>query len=153
MQGYEIFAIDMRGHGDSGGERGIFPSFEDLYNDEWMLILEACKKYEIDHLKTPLFLLGRSFGGLLSTMMIGSEIGRKMFAGAILISPFYNDYKGMTTKLNAVYRPLAKVFPKMKFSAKEKASSEYETEHSKFYKDPRHIRFVTTKTLSIVYKE
>jgi len=26
LHGYEVFAIDMRGHGDSGGPRGIFES-------------------------------------------------------------------------------------------------------------------------------
>ena len=26
--GYEVFSMDMRGHGDSGGEKGIFDSHE-----------------------------------------------------------------------------------------------------------------------------
>ena len=31
--GYEVFSMDMRGHGDSGGEKGIFDSHEQVYDD------------------------------------------------------------------------------------------------------------------------
>ena len=31
--GNEVFGIDMRGHGDSGGERGIFETTEEIYDD------------------------------------------------------------------------------------------------------------------------
>ena len=32
---YEVFAMDMSGHGDSTGERGVIDSAEQLYNDYW----------------------------------------------------------------------------------------------------------------------
>lgn len=32
---YEVFAMDMRGHGDSEGKRAHIEKNEDLYNDYW----------------------------------------------------------------------------------------------------------------------
>ena len=32
-EGNEVFGIDMRGHGDSEGERGIFETTEEIYDD------------------------------------------------------------------------------------------------------------------------
>ena len=32
-EGNEVFGIDMRGHGDSEGERGIFETTEQVYDD------------------------------------------------------------------------------------------------------------------------
>lgn len=45
---YEVFGMDMRGHGDSEGIRGHFESNIDIYNDTWMCIFEACKKFKIN---------------------------------------------------------------------------------------------------------
>ena len=46
--GFEVFASDMRGMGDSEGERAIIESTDDVYNDAWLLIFESIKKYEIN---------------------------------------------------------------------------------------------------------
>jgi len=45
---YEVFSFDMRGHGDSEGERGIFLGTDQVYNDCWSLVFEACKKFKIN---------------------------------------------------------------------------------------------------------
>ena len=45
---FEIFAIDQRGFGDSEGERVLVESVEEVYNDQWLLVFEAIKRYNID---------------------------------------------------------------------------------------------------------
>lgn len=42
---FEVFAIDQRGFGHSEGIRGQIDSTEDAYNDQWLLIYEAIKKF------------------------------------------------------------------------------------------------------------
>ena len=45
---FEVFAIDMRGYGDSGGIPTIIESLDDVINDQWKLIFEIIKKFKID---------------------------------------------------------------------------------------------------------
>jgi len=45
---YDVFAMDMRGMGDSQGKRGIVEKNEDIYNDYWQFIFETCKKFKIN---------------------------------------------------------------------------------------------------------
>lgn len=37
-EGFEVLAMDMRGHGDSQGFRGDFASADQVYNDQWAFI-------------------------------------------------------------------------------------------------------------------
>ena len=48
QSGYEVFGMDMRGMGDSEGKRGQIDSNKVIYDDYWMLIFEACKKFKIN---------------------------------------------------------------------------------------------------------
>ena len=111
MKDYEVFGMDMRGHGDSGGPRGTFESAEQLYADEWKLIETACSKYDIDHNETPLFLFGRSLGGLIASNMICTEPRCEMFAGAILLSPFYADRVRVLDTISPLCGPLSWIMP------------------------------------------
>ena len=90
--GYEVFAMDMRGFGNSEGERGFINSSDQLYSDCWALVFEACKKFKINAQRTPLYLWGRSFGGLLVTNMANTVVGRSMISGVILLTPYYRLY-------------------------------------------------------------
>ena len=101
---YEVFALDQRGFGASEGQRAIVENAEDVYNDHWLFIFEAIKKYKIDQQKTPMFLFGRSFGGLLASNMAAEPIAKPMFSGVVAFEPFY---KFITDKLNR-FEPLFK---------------------------------------------
>ena len=92
LNDYDVYAMDMRGQGESQGDRGCFDSEEDLYNDHWAFIFEACRRDKINVQKTPLFLCGRSFGGLVATKMAATTIGRKLFRAIILLSPFFKSF-------------------------------------------------------------
>jgi alpha-beta hydrolase superfamily lysophospholipase len=40
-KGYEVFALDQRGYGNSGGHRGLFESQEVVYSDLYLFIYKA----------------------------------------------------------------------------------------------------------------
>lgn len=59
--GLAVIALDLRGHGKSGGLRGHTPSVEAWFSDIDLLIKEAAKRYP----GKPVVLYGHSMGGLL----------------------------------------------------------------------------------------
>jgi alpha-beta hydrolase superfamily lysophospholipase len=78
--GISSYAIDLRGHGASGGKRGHAPSFQRLIDD-----VAAFSRLTPGN-GLPCFLLGHSFGGLLALRTL--EQGRAgALAGAILSAP------------------------------------------------------------------
>ncbi|MBI4762715.1 MAG: alpha/beta hydrolase [Chloroflexota bacterium] len=60
--GYALVGFDLRGHGQSGGPRGHFPSLETVLND----IHNFVHFQRQSHPRLPLFLYGHSLGGLLT---------------------------------------------------------------------------------------
>lgn len=62
--GYSVIRYDLRGHGQTGGRRGHINSFSDFINDLNAFVLEAKK----NNPNTPLFLLGHSMGGLITSL-------------------------------------------------------------------------------------
>lgn len=60
-EGYGLFGADLRGHGNSGGIRGHFPSAEAVIRDIDLLIGQAKRLYP----GIPLILYGHSLGGIL----------------------------------------------------------------------------------------
>ena len=45
---FEVYGVDQRGFGESGGQRDVIESAEDVLSDQWLMINEAIKKYKID---------------------------------------------------------------------------------------------------------
>ena len=59
--------------------------------------------------------MGRSFGGLIVTNLANTTIGRAMFSGVILLTPYYRLF---TERLYSAYKylvPLTKVHPNYTF--------------------------------------
>ena len=108
---YEVFAIDQRGFGHSEGIRGLIEEKSHVYEDQWLLIFEAIKKYGIDQQKTPMFLFGRSFGGLLATNMATGPIASSMFAGACVLTPYYRCWTEKLYENHNLISFLDKVYP------------------------------------------
>ena len=144
---YEVFALDYRGHGDSEGERGTFLSTEQVYNDCWALIFESCKKFKIDQQRTPIFLFGRSFGGLLATNMANTTIGKCMFSGVVLLTPYYRLF---TEKLYEAYKwliPLTNVRPNHKFMCEfSEMDPDWAARYKPILEDPRNVNHFTATT-------
>jgi lysophospholipase len=81
--GISTWAMDLRGHGRSGGRRGHVPEFG-VYLQELDLF-----RREVERLATPavpLFLLGHSMGGLIAIRYMEEYSGA--FRGAVICSPW-----------------------------------------------------------------
>ena len=108
---YEVFAIDQRGFGHSDGIRGVIEEKSHVYDDQWLLIFEAIKKFKINQQKTPLFLFGRSFGGLLATNMATGPVASSMFTGACVLTPYYRCWTEKLYENHNLINFLDKVHP------------------------------------------
>lgn len=79
--GYEILALDQRGHGRSGGPRGHVGRFPELVAD-----LHAFRvRVEEERKGRPLFLIGHSMGGLIAVHYALAHAAG--LAGLVLSSP------------------------------------------------------------------
>lgn len=82
--GYESLALDLRGFGKSGGKRGCIRRFDDYWKD-----LAALHRYALNNYKDlPVFIMGHSFGGLVSTSYTTLYKGPKP-KGLLLSSPLF----------------------------------------------------------------
>jgi acylglycerol lipase len=59
--GYNLLAYDLRGHGQSGGQRGHVSSFDDYLQDTDLLLGESAERFP----GLPNFLYGHSLGGII----------------------------------------------------------------------------------------
>lgn len=71
--GFCVRAYDQRGHGESGGERGVLP-YEDALLDDLEEVVDDTRRHIAEPWSCPLVLLGHSMGGLVSA----SFVQRKM---------------------------------------------------------------------------
>jgi acylglycerol lipase len=79
--GYAVMSFDLRGHGNSDGIRGHFPSIELVLQDVDELMAAARERYP----DAPEFLYGHSLGGVLA---INYVLRRKPeLAGVVVTSP------------------------------------------------------------------
>jgi len=63
---YETYAIDLRGHGNSTGERFYIADYNEIVSD----INQMVSLIKAEHPHLPVFLLGHSAGGVFSTLFI-----------------------------------------------------------------------------------
>lgn len=80
---FSTFALDLRGHGGSGGRRGHISRFDVLLQDLDRFRREV---QGLVPLGVPLFLLGHSMGGLIALRYLQEY--DPPFAGAIITSPW-----------------------------------------------------------------
>jgi lysophospholipase len=83
QSGISTWAIDLRGHGRSGGRRGHIPSFDTVLRDIELFRREVRARAGVG---TPLFLFGHSMGGLIAVRYL-QEYGAR-FSGAVIASPW-----------------------------------------------------------------
>lgn len=81
--GHSVFALDLRGHGDSDGRRGHVRRFDQLLQDVDRFRREV---QGMVPLETPIFLLGHSLGGLIALRYL--EEYSPDFRGAVLSAPW-----------------------------------------------------------------
>jgi alpha-beta hydrolase superfamily lysophospholipase len=67
--GFMVRAYDQRGHGDSGGQRGVLPD-DDALLDDLAEVLHDTRKHIAQPWACPLILLGHSMGGLVAATWV-----------------------------------------------------------------------------------
>lgn len=79
--GYALLALDLRGHGKSGGQRGHTPSYDHYADDVSVLFDEAARRFP----GKPCFIYGHSMGGLVVAYYLIQR--QPQLAGAIITGP------------------------------------------------------------------
>ena len=112
------------------------------------MIFETCKKYQINQQTTPIFIYGRSFGGLIAAHMMDTEIGRSMFTGVILLSPFFKTYADKLEKIYKLIYCLQYVAPHKQFHSAPttERNAEYAAKFKQFLVSPANVGFCTAQT-------
>lgn len=144
--GYEVFALDQRGFGNSGGQRGLLESQKVIYGDLYLFIYTAIRQYGIDQEKTPLFLIGKSFGGLLSFNL--SLRFPSMFKGMALIVPFFKHASDTIDKYQYVFK-FANLF-QFYYSFGMRT---YPDKYSFLTKDPKQVHEAKISSLVMFHDE
>lgn len=104
--GYAIFGIDLPGHGRSSGEKVYVNNFKTYVS----VIKEAVYRIKRLYPKRPLFLLGHSMGGLITTEYLTQE--NEQIAGAILSCPSIKTTKPVSRIKYLLSLFLSIVYPK-----------------------------------------
>lgn len=82
-RGYAVYVYDLRGHGQSSGERGQVRRFSDYYDDTAIYLDEVRRSQP----GRPLCLLGHSLGGLIAAGFAAEH--PRGLDGLVLSSPFF----------------------------------------------------------------
>ncbi len=80
-RGIAVYTFDLRGHGQSGGERARVDTFDDYVRDTRLVLDRVAAEVE-----APLFLMGHSMGGLIVAATVVDR-GTEGLAGVVLSSP------------------------------------------------------------------
>lgn len=111
-RGVALMALDLRGHGRSGGERGHTPSYGVLLDDIDGLLAEAARRHPV----APLFLYGHSLGG---NLVLNHALRRKPdLAGIVATSPWLwltNDLAWWKRILATILEPF---WPRLSFATR-----------------------------------
>ncbi len=90
QHGIATYIVDIRGHGNSGGERGDAPSIEAVWNDVSCMVQRV--RQDLPHL--PIYLAGHSSGaGLL--LNYAAWVEREPVDGLILLAPYLGPQSGV----------------------------------------------------------
>lgn len=103
--GYAIFGVDLPGHGRSSGEKVYVDTFKTYVS----VIKEAVYRIKRLYPERPLFLLGHSMGGLITTEYLTQEDNQ--IAGAILSCPSIKTTKPVSRIKYLLSLFLSSVYP------------------------------------------
>jgi alpha-beta hydrolase superfamily lysophospholipase/molecular chaperone GrpE (heat shock protein) len=106
QSGISTWALDLRGHGRSGGRRGHMPSFDTVLHDVELFRGEVGARAGAG---TPLFLFGHSMGGLIAVRYL-QEYGAR-FRGAVIASPWLATAMAVPQWKVLAGRVLSRVLP------------------------------------------
>ena len=101
--GFCVRAYDQRGHGESGGARGVLPD-DDALLDDLAEVLEDTRRHIAEPWSCPLILMGHSMGGLVAATFV--QRGMAPVDGLVLSSPALDAGIGWLQQrlINLLYR-------------------------------------------------
>jgi alpha-beta hydrolase superfamily lysophospholipase len=101
--GFCVRAYDQRGHGDSGGGRGVLSEDDDLL-DDLAEVLDDTRRHIAQPWACPLIVLGHSMGGLVAATFV--QRGMAPVDGLVLSSPALDAGIGALQKqlINLLFR-------------------------------------------------
>ena len=105
--GYAIYALDHIGHGKSEGAREIVKTFED-YTETLEIFHQMVVEWQPNK---PIFLLGHSMGGTISTCYLLDH--QADFEGAVISAPLVKIGESVSQATITMAKILSKVAPKM----------------------------------------
>ena len=98
--------------------------------------------------------MGRSFGGLIATNMANTTIGRSMFAGVVLLTPYFRHARELLYQVYKYVKTLAFAHPYYIFKCNwDPPSQEYLEKYRQLIEDPKNIEFYTAQTACIWVEE
>lgn len=93
--GFAVRAYDQRGHGDSGGQRGVLPDDDALIEDLYEVV-DDTQRHLAQPWACPLILLGHSMGGLVAASFV--QRGLAPVDALVLSSPAFDAGLGALQK-------------------------------------------------------
>ncbi len=126
-----VSSMDLPGHGRSDGIRGHIDSFEKYQT----AVLDLVEKTKLQFPDTPLFLLGHSLGGLISSKFLLEH--QSYFQGALLSGAALQTPQEPPAWQQTIIKVIAKLFPKTKILTLDasKVSRDQEVVDA-YYADP-----------------
>ena len=121
--GFESFAMDQRGIGNSGGLKGYQGTGATIHNDIDLFIYHTIHKYNIDTQQTPLFLFGMSFGAVLSFNVTLKN--PNLFKGQALVVPFFDLKDNRINKFFWIWKAFEFFSPTLPIKKKRYYEPEY----------------------------
>lgn len=106
-RGYAIYALDLRGHGESEGERFFVDSFYE-YVDDLSVFLQRVRDHEPEK---PLFLLGHSMGGAVASMLVLDRRPENL-RGLVLSAPALEPNDDVSPILIRLSGVISRFFPR-----------------------------------------
>jgi acylglycerol lipase len=109
--GYDVVAMDLEGHGRSGGTPGLVPLIEHLVGD----VVALLKQTRQDNPGMQVFLMGNSMGGLTATLtaLAVQDSGQELLSGVVLQCPLVQFSHPPSPLLVAICSLLAGIAPHM----------------------------------------
>lgn len=104
--GISVIAVDLRGHGQTGGPRGVCKNYSDMSADVSSLLAETQQLYP----DLPHYLFGHSMGGGLVLHMGLTQ--NENLAGYLVSAPLIRPAKPIPAPLQAILKLIRKIMPK-----------------------------------------
>ena len=136
---FSVFAIDLRGHGESLGRRGDITDFSIYQSDVHCLVCKIKKNYP--HLK--LAILGHSLGGLIATAYVSTHdiVDFLILSNPLIVSP----------KRTIIFRFLP--YKMLGFIKVKKRYSESLEMLEYSYADPLATNYFTIRLLGVIFHQ